>query len=45
MVNHPHIVRIYDVVETNNHVNIVMEYLPGISLGTSLKQQPGNRFC
>jgi serine/threonine protein kinase len=44
MVTHPNIVQLFDVVETNNHVNIVMEYLPGISLGTSLKQQPSQRF-
>jgi serine/threonine protein kinase len=39
MLDHPNIVKIYDVVETNNHVNIIMEYLPGISLGTYLKSQ------
>jgi tRNA A-37 threonylcarbamoyl transferase component Bud32 len=44
LVDHPNIVKIYDVVETNNHVNIIMEYLPGISLGTSLKQQSSQRF-
>lgn len=44
MVNHPNIVKIMDVVETNNHVNIMMEYLPGISLGSSIKQQPNHRF-
>ena len=30
------IVKIYDVVETNNHLNIVMEHLDGISLGSYL---------
>jgi serine/threonine protein kinase len=43
MLSHPNIVEIWDVVETNNHVNIVMEYLTGISLSTYLKMQPGNR--
>jgi MAP/microtubule affinity-regulating kinase len=43
-VSHPNIVRIHDVVETNNHVNIIMEYLPGIALGTALKQHPGHRL-
>ena len=40
MLNHPNIVKIHDVVETNNHLNIIMEYLPGISLGSYLKNQP-----
>lgn len=43
-LDHPNIVKILDVVETNNHLNIIMEYLPGISLGVSLKQQPNQRF-
>lgn len=44
IVDHSNIVKIYDVVESNNHLNIIMEFLPGISLSTSLKQQPGQRF-
>jgi len=44
MVNHPNIVKIYDVVETNNHVNIIMEYLPGISLGSSLRQNNNHKL-
>lgn len=44
LVNHPNIVKIMDVVETNNHVNIIMEYLPGISLGNCIKQQMNHRF-
>lgn len=44
MLNHPNIVKIYDVVETNNHLNIIMEYLEGISLGSYLKEQPGRRI-
>jgi MAP/microtubule affinity-regulating kinase len=48
-LNHPNIVKIYDVVETNNHLNIAMEYLAGHSLGTYLKAQPsgkiGERAC
>lgn len=43
-IDHPNIVKILDVVETNNHLNIIMEYLPGISLGVSLKEQPNQRF-
>ncbi|MFN9958227.1 MAG: recombinase family protein, partial [bacterium] len=33
----------WDVVETNNHVNIIMEYLSGISLNSYLKLQPNNK--
>jgi len=37
-------VKIYDVVETNNHLNIAMEYISGLSLGTYLKAQPNGRI-
>ena len=43
-LSHPNIVKIYDVVETNNHLNIVMEYLPGTSLGSYLKIQPSSKI-
>lgn len=43
MLNHPHIVKILDVVETNNHLNIIMEYLDGISLNSYLKNLPNHR--
>lgn len=43
MLNHPNIVKILDVVETNNHLNIIMEYLDGISLNHYLKNQPNHR--
>lgn len=39
MLDHPNIVKILDVVETNNHLNIIMEYLEGISLNTFLTSQ------
>lgn len=39
MLDHPNIVKILDVVETNNHLNIIMEYLDGISLNTFLQSQ------
>ena len=43
MLSHPHIVKILDVVETNNHLNIIMEYLDGISLNSYLKNLPNHR--
>jgi serine/threonine protein kinase len=39
-IDHKNILQIYDVIETNNHVNIIMEYISGISLNTYLKSQP-----
>ena len=44
ILDHPNIVNIHDVVETNNHLNIVMEYLPGISLGNYLKAQANSKI-
>ena len=43
MLDHPNVVKIYDVVETNNHLNIVMEYLDGIALNNYLQSQPSHR--
>lgn len=43
MLNHQHIVKILNVVETNNHLNIIMQYLDGISLNHYLKNQPNHR--
>lgn len=43
MLKHPNVVDILDVVETNNHLNIIMEYLDGISLGSYLKSH-GNKI-
>lgn len=43
MLKHPNIVKILNVVETNNHLNIIMEYLDGISLNTYLKNQANHR--
>ncbi len=43
MLDHPNIVKILDVVETNNHLNIIMEYLDGISLNAYLQDQQGHR--
>ncbi len=33
-----------DVIETNNHVNIIMEYISGISLASYLKSQQGGKI-
>lgn len=43
MLDHPNIVKILDVVETNNHLNIIMEYLDGISLNAYLQSQQNHR--
>jgi MAP/microtubule affinity-regulating kinase len=45
LLSHPNIVKIYDVVETNSHLNIAMEYLSGHSLGTYLKAQPKSKIA
>lgn len=44
ILKHPNIVHIIDVVETNNHLNISMEYLSGMSLGGYLKSHPNGRI-
>jgi MAP/microtubule affinity-regulating kinase len=43
MLDHPHIVKILNVVETNNHLNIIMEYLDGIALNHYIQSQPDRR--
>ena len=44
MLDHPNVVKILDVVETNNHLNIIMEYLDGISLSTYIQAQTNHRI-
>lgn len=44
-MDHPNIVKILDVIETNNHVNIIMEYISGIPLSTYLKGQPNSKIA
>ena len=39
-IDHRNIVKIFDVFETNNHVNLIMEYIPGVCLSSYLKSQP-----
>lgn len=36
MIKHPNIIEIYDVIETNNHVNLLLELIEG-KLLTQLK--------
>lgn len=38
-MNHKNILKMLDVVETNNHLNIIMEYLSGISLSEYAKKK------
>lgn len=38
-VNHNHVVQIFDVIETNGHIALVMEYLEGQTLMTLQRQQ------
>lgn len=38
-LNHKNIVRVFDTVESNNHVNIILEYVGGSSLHSFLKKQ------
>lgn len=37
-VNHPNIVRTFDIFDTANHLYIVLEYMPGGTLGEILKR-------
>jgi serine/threonine-protein kinase len=39
-LNHPHIAAVYDVLETDEGVHIVMEYVRGVSLATRLREGP-----
>jgi serine/threonine-protein kinase len=39
-INHPHIVEVTDVVETEEHAGLVMELLEGRSLGAAMREGP-----
>ncbi|CAD8160004.1 unnamed protein product [Paramecium pentaurelia] len=34
MIKHPNIINIYNVIETNNHINLLLEYIDGKQLNT-----------
>jgi serine/threonine-protein kinase len=39
-INHPHIVEVTDIVETDEHAGLVMELLEGVSLGAAMREGP-----
>jgi hypothetical protein len=39
-INHPHIVEVTDIVETDDHAGLVMELLEGQSLGAAMREGP-----
>jgi serine/threonine protein kinase len=43
-MNHPNIVKLYETIETRNHVVLIMEYAEAGSLHGFLKAKP-NRRC
>lgn len=43
-INHPNIVKLYDVVETDSQVVLVMEYINGGSTHGYLKSKPNRRM-
>ena len=43
-MNHPHIVKVFDFMEDDSRVAIVMEYIEGGTLAKALLQQPARMF-
>ena len=43
-LNHPNVVRMYDLIETPKQLHLVLELIPGGSLGSYLKKKPNKRF-
>jgi tetratricopeptide (TPR) repeat protein len=39
-LNHPHIAAVYDVLESDEAIHIVMEYVPGTTLAARVRQGP-----
>lgn len=44
MMSHPFIIKLYETLETNHHINIIMEYVGGPSLYSYLKSQPSKKL-
>ena len=42
-IDHPHIIKMYDLIETSKQICIVTDYISGISLHQYVKQQCTNR--
>jgi MAP/microtubule affinity-regulating kinase len=43
-LNHPHIVKVFEAIETEDQVVLVMEYVPGGSCHGLLKSRPNRRI-
>ncbi|OMJ83878.1 hypothetical protein SteCoe_15105 [Stentor coeruleus] len=43
-ISHPNIVKMFDVIETQKQLHLVLEYISGGSLGSYLKKQPNKRL-
>lgn len=43
-MNNKNVIRILDTVETNNHVNIITEYIGGASIHDFLKKRPNRKL-
>lgn len=41
-IDHPHIVKLFETVDSSKHFHLIMEYVPGVSLYTHLKSKPNN---
>jgi len=43
-LNHPHIIKLYEAIETEEHVILVLEYISGGSTHGFLKSKPNRRM-
>ena len=39
-LDHPHIVKLYETIDSSKHFHLIMEYVPGVSLYAYLKTKP-----